>query len=462
MQEASTKKEPWLEIIRIVQANEREALTDFLASLPPTDLPRALFKLDEAMRTKVLTLLEPEDAADIIEELHESQGADLLEELPATQAAAILDEIDSDQRVDILGEIDKQDVEAILREMDPDEAQDARALLSYGKDTAGGLMITEYLAYQAQMTIDGVLTDLRENAEKYSDYAVQYVYVISSSGVLEGCVRLRDLVLSPGETALSDIAIKNPFHVKVTDSLDELERFFNRYVFFGVPVVDNFGRLVGVVQRADVQKAHGDANLKSFQRFAGIIGGDELRSMPLKVRSSRRLAFLTINIFLNMISASVVALYESTLQQVIALAVFLPILSDMSGCSGNQAVAVSIRELSLGLIEPRDYLRVWWKETQVGIFNGIMLGIILCIVAVVWKGSFVLAVVVGIALAVNTLLSVCLGGLIPLVIRKFGIDPALAAAPILTTFTDMLGFFLALSIAALALQAGYLHSSLPT
>lgn len=455
MSEAAPK-EAWQEIARIVETMDREALTDYLASLPPAELPRALFKLDEPTRAKVLTLLEPEDAADLIEELHESQGADLIEDLPVTQAAAILDEIDSDQRVDILAEMDKQDVEAILKEMSPEEARDALALLAYGKNTAGGLMITEYLAYRATMTIEDVMTDLRENADKYSDYAVQYVYVISEVGVLEGVVRLRDLVLCPGDTPLSEIEIKNPFHVRVTDTLEDLERFFNRYVFFGVPVVDNFGHLVGVVQRADVEKAHGEAAAKTFQRFAGIVGGDELRSMPLKLRSSRRLAFLTVNIFLNMISASVVSLYESTLQQVISLAVFLPILSDMSGCSGNQSVAVSIRELSLGIVQPRDFLRVWWKEAQVGVLNGITLGILLGIVAFVWKDNSVLAAVVGIALAVNTLLSVCLGGLIPLAIRRIGIDPALAASPILTTFTDMLGFFLSLSLAAIGLKTGYL------
>lgn len=452
-------KEPWVEIARIVETKNREALTDFLASLPPSDLPRALFKLDEQTRSNALVLLEPEDAADLIEELHESQGADLIEELPAQQAAAILDEIDSDQRVDILAEMDKDDVAAIIKEMSPDEARDALALLAYGKETAGGLMITEYLAYRARMTIDDVLNDLRQNAEKYSDYAVQYVYVISETGVLEGCVRLRDLVLSPGDTPLEDISIKNPFNVKVTDSLEELERFFNRYVFFGVPVVDNFGHLVGVVQRADVQKAHGDATLKAFQRFAGIIGGDELRSMPFKLRSGRRLAFLVINIFLNLIAASVIAIYEKTLSQVIALAVFMPILSDMSGCSGSQAVAVSIRELSLGLVQPRDYLRVWWKEAQVGLFNGLVLGFILAVLAFVWKGSFPLAVVVGLALGINTFTGVCAGGLLPLLIRRLGIDPALAAAPILTTITDMFGFFLALSLTAFALSTGYLVPS---
>ncbi len=455
MPEIATK-EPWLEIARIVEAKNREALTDYLASLPPSDLPRALFKLDEATRSSALALLDPEDAADLIEELHESQGADLIEELTAQQAAAILDEIDSDQRVDILAEMDKGHSEAIIKEMSPEAARDALALLAYGKETAGGLMVTEYLAYRAQMTIDDVLNDLRRNAEKYSDYAVQYVYVISETGVLEGCVRLRDLVLSAAETPLEEISIKNPFHVKVTDSLEELERFFNRYVFFGVPVVDNFGHLVGVVQRADVQKAHGDASLKAFQRFAGIIGGDELRSMPFKLRSGRRLAFLTVNIFLNLIAASVIALYEETLSQVIALAVFMPILSDMSGCSGSQAVAVSIRELSLGLAQPRDYLRVWWKEAQVGLFNGLMLGAMLGILAFVWKGSIALGIIVGLALGLNTLIAVCAGGLLPLLIRRIGIDPALAAAPILTTITDMFGFFLALSLTAFSLKTGFL------
>lgn len=446
----------WRRIAEIVESNDREALADYLASLAPAELARALSNLDDATRARVLVLLEPEDAADLIEELHESQSADLLEDLPVPQAAAILDEVDSDQRVDILAQLDKADAEAILKAMSPEEAQDARALLAYEENTAGGLMITEYLAYNARLTIDDVLHDLRENAEKYSDYAVQYVYVISETGVLEGVVRLRDLVLSPPHTSLADILIPNPFHVRDNTPLEELEQFFSRHVFFGVPVVDNFKRLVGVVQRADVQKAHGEAALKTFQRFAGIIGGDELRNMPIRLRSSRRLAFLSANILLNIVSASVVALYEETLQKVIALAVFLPILSDMSGCSGNQAVAVTIRELSLGLVTPRDYLRVWWKEAQVGIINGIVLGILLGIVALLWKKMTVLAVVVGLALALNTLLSVCLGGLIPLAFRRLGIDPALAASPILTTFTDMLGFFLALSFAAVSLSYGWL------
>jgi magnesium transporter len=367
-----------------------------------------------------------------------------------------MDEVDSDARADIFAVLNDDDREAILRQMSPDEAQDARALLAYPPNTAGGLMITEYLSYNARLSVEDVLKDMRENAERYSDYAVQYVYVTADDGKLEGVIRLRDLVMMPGSAPLSKIMIANPYHVTVSDTLEYLEQFFNRHVFFGMPVVDNFGKLVGVVQRADVEEAHGEAAAKTFLQFGGIIGGEELRSMPVSTRTTRRLLFLGPNIFLNVIAASVIALYENTLARVIALAVFLPIISDMSGCAGNQAVAVSIRELSLGLIKPKDFLRVWWKEMQVGVVNGIALCLLMMAVAFLWKREPSLALVVGTALGINTLVGVSFGGGIPLILRYFRLDPALAASPLLTTVTDMCGFFLSLSFATVALHWGLL------
>ncbi|MFA6242783.1 MAG: magnesium transporter, partial [Candidatus Hydrogenedentales bacterium] len=226
--------------------------------------------------------------------------------------------------------------------------------------------------------------------------------------------------------------------------------------YFGVPVVDASGAMLGVVQGADVEEAQGEAAQRTFLRFSGIIGGEELRSMPLSSRSFRRLSFLTINIFLNVIAASVIVAFESTLAKVIALAAFLPIISDMSGCSGSQAIAVSIRELSLGLIKPRDFTRVCLQEILVGLPNGIVLGSVLGFMAYLWKGNAYLGLVVGLALALNTVVGVTLGGAIPLIMSRLRIDPALAAAPMLTTVTDMCGFFLSLSFAALALSAGKL------
>jgi magnesium transporter len=160
---------------------------------------------------------------------------------------------------------------------------------------------------------------------------------------------------------------------------------------------------------------------------------------------------LSINIVLNIIAASIIAFYQDTLAAVIALAVFLPIISDMSGCSGNQAVAVSIRELTLGLIKANEVLRVFLKEIGIGFANGIILGVFLGSIAYLWKGNPYLGLVVGGALATNTIVAVSLGGIIPLLLKRTGLDPALASSPILTTVTDMCGFFFALSFATMAL-----------
>ncbi|NNJ74520.1 MAG: magnesium transporter, partial [Anderseniella sp.] len=198
------------------------------------------------------------------------------------------------------------------------------------------------------------------------------------------------------------------------------------------------------------RQAIADASLERSELDAlkskGVVG-DELRSMPTWFRAKRRLSWLTINIGLNIVAASVIAFYEDTLAAVIALAVFLPIVSDMSGCTGNQAVAVSMRELTLGVARPTDVMRVWFKEISVGLINGSALGILLGCAAWAWKGNPWIGLVVGLALALNTLVAVSIGGLVPLVMKRFNIDPAVASGPMLTTATDMCGFFLVLSLA---------------
>jgi magnesium transporter len=234
--------------------------------------------------------------------------------------------------------------------------------------------------------------------------------------------------------------------------LEELAEVFARKKFFGLPVVDTNGRLLGVVPSASVEHETAEEQAEMFLQSSGIVNGEELRSMPLWKRSSRRLSWLSVNIFFNIIAASVIAAYQGTLEQVIALAVFLPIISDMSGCSGNQAVAVSLRELSLGLIKPSEILRVWLKEIGVGFINGAALGLILGAAAFLWKQNIYLGLVVALAMSLNTVIAVSIGGVVPLIIKLFKADPALASGPILTTVTDMCGFFLVLSFATFMLS----------
>ena len=440
-------REPWEEMEAILETGDAEQLKEYVGKLPPGETARAISRLQEENQTRLLTLLPPEDAAALLEEMSHTQAAELIDDLTPPQAAAIVNEMSSDEQVDLLGELDVDEAKAIVQEMDVEEAADVRQLSQFPHDTAGGLMITEYLVYPDSFKVADVLEDMREQREKYSKYDVQYLYVKGRNGALVGVLRPRDLLLSPRDTPVTRIMVADPLCVQTETHLDELVQLFDRQGYFGVPVTDKWGRLAGVVRRADVEEAVGDRADRTLLKVSGIVGGEELRIMPLRVRSFRRLSWLSVNILLNIVAASVIALYQDTLAAAIALAVFLPILSDMSGCQGNQAVAVSLRELTLGLVKPSDLFRVLGKEIGVGVINGVLLGLVIGAVAWAWKGNPYLGLVVGGALALNTLVAVSLGGTIPLVLRRLKADPALASGPILTTVTDMCGFFLALSFA---------------
>jgi magnesium transporter len=336
--------------------------------------------------------------------------------------------------------------------MAPEEADEIRTLAQYDDDVAGGLMVTEYLAYPRTATVADVLEDLEINAETYRHYHVQYIYVCDDAERLVGVLRLHALILSPRRRTIDSIMIPEPMSLLDTTPLDTIREVFDQMAFFGLPVVDEAGLLVGVVHRSDLEAALASRTESAYRASQGIIGGEELRTMPLLLRARRRLTWLSVNILLNIIAASVIAWYQDTLASVIALAVFLPIISDMSGCSGNQAVAVSIRELSLGLVHPREWLRVWGKEMAVGSINGLVLGILIALVAWLWQGNPFLGIVVGTAMTLNTLVSVSIGGAVPLLLRRFDLDPALASGPILTTITDMCGFLFVLSFATALLK----------
>ncbi len=443
---------PWEQLAELIDANNVELIIALLDQLNPSDTALAVSRLSSPHQSSLLTLLSPEDAAEVIEDISDCQAVDLIEELAPQHAAAILEELDSDHIADLLGELNEADANAIIDNMTPVEAEEARQFLQYDADTAGGLMISEYLDFRSTQTVQHVLDDFQTNRDEYTYYNVQYLYVTDESNQLEGVLRMRDLLFPPRETKLHDLMIRTPYTIHVNASLDELRDFFEEHDLFGAPVINDDNQLLGVVLPEAVEDARRKRSVHQFLGFSGIIGGEEFRSMPLLSRSGRRLSWLSLNILLNIVAASVIAMYQDTLSAVIALAVFLPMVSDMSGCSGNQAVAVSMRELSLGLIRPGEMLRVLGKEASLGIVNGITLGILLGIIAYLWKGNPFLGLVVGGALAVNTIVAVTLGGLIPLLLKRLKMDPALVSSPLLTTVTDMCGFFFVFSFASMVLD----------
>jgi len=424
------------------------ACLEWIESASSRDAVHALAGLTDEQRATLLQLLPAEEAAEVIEQLPESQAIDALEALDASRAAEIIEELPSDERADFIQALDSAEAGAIIEALDSEVAEDVRRLVSYNEHTAGGLMLTEFLSFSEDQTVSAVLEDLGANAEEYADYNIQYTYIVDGVGRLRGVVPIRRLLLAARTAALRELMIREPVSVPDSMTSEELRGTFDDYPFIGLPVVDEDGRLVGVVEQRAVELAAAEESDAVYLQSQGIVGGEELRSMPLLLRSRRRLMWLSANIVLNVIAASIIAMYQGTLEAVIALAVFLPIISDMSGCSGNQAVAVSMRELSIGVIRPREIVRVLMKESSLGVLNGLALGVLIGLVAFAWKGNIYLGAVVGVALMLNTIVAVCIGGCVPLLLKGLKFDPALASGPILTTITDMCGFLLVLSLAA--------------
>ncbi len=415
------------------------------------DTARLIDRLSADDRQALFGLLTPEQGAEVLEQVYYFQGADIIEELPADVAAPFVAELDSDDRADLMNELKEADSKAILKELDKDIASETRRFMAYPDGTAGAIMYSEYVSFTADMTVEDILSDIQSKRDKYIEYGVQYAYVLGSDRELLGVLPVRNLLFARREQKASEIMIPDPTKVRPYDTVTELENIFEEHHYLGLPVVNKDGQLIGIIDRESTTEALQEAATEDLLKFQGLMGKEELRSMPLKLRSGRRLSWLSINIVLNIISASIIAMFTDTLEAVIALAVFLPIISDMSGCSGNQAVAVSMRELSLDLVSPKEFGRVFIKESSVGLINGACLGLLIGCLAWIWKGNGVLGLVVGGALALNTTIAVCVGGLVPLALKACRQDPALASGPILTTITDMCGFLLVLGLASLCL-----------
>jgi len=427
-----------------IDAEDEQRVVDIVESISNQDALRHVSMMHPDDRETMLAMLSPETVAEMIEEAPSELAASMFESIEADHAVKIMGELSSDTQADLVQEMDEDDAEALLAAMDADDAADLRKLTEYDPDTAGGLMELDVFQFQQNETVGAVLQRVISGDDEFERHRGQHPYIVDEDGLLVGVVSLRALLRSRRSTLLSTI-MNTAISVGPDMSQEDLINLFDEHPFLGVPVTDEFGVLLGVVSRLEVAEA--ELERAEQQSLSRQQVGDELRSMPLLLRSRRRLAWLSSNIVLNIIAASVIASYEETLAAVIAIAIFLPMVSDMSGCSGNQAVGVSMRELALGLTRPVDLFHVLKKELGVGIINGIVLGILIGFVAWIWKDNIYLGVVIGLALSMNTVIAVAIGGTVPLLLKRFGVDPAVASGPLLTTVTDMAGFFLVLSLA---------------
>lgn len=418
-----------------------------MAKHAPLEVAVALSRMPPEQQSAFLRQLPPSEAAALLATLPDHAIAGILARLPLEVAAEILEEFPENEQADILARLTSAREEQLLQAMDPHEAEEVGRLLHFAPNTAGGLMVTEFLAYPQGWTVDDVVEDLRAHADEYARYDVQYVYVVDDKGKLVGVLRLRDLLMAPRETPVAEIMIRDPISVSTRATVRELLELFRQRPLYGLPVVDQQGRLLGVVRRADVEEAAAEETGRAFLRLVGIVTGEELRTDPLLKRLGGRTVWLLTNLLFDVVAASIIALYQDVLSAVISLAVFLPIISDMGGNSGVQSVAVTVREMAMGLVRPGEYRYILLREIPLGLLAGVILALFGATIAMVWTGDTLIALVFASALLANTLWSVCVGSTLPMFVSRLGLDPALASGPILTTLTDMFGFFVALELA---------------
>ena len=428
-----------------IKATKKQELTELIKET--VDIQFILSRLSHSDILSFFAILDAENVSEILVNMPDTEMlTDIIEELPLEKAADILSYTHDDEQVDILKSLEEGYAQQLIAILGKNQVQNIQKLIIYKDDTAGGLMSTEYLALQSHLTVKQTIQILNEDADKYKNYDIQYIYVVDEERLL-GILPLRELLIQKPAKIIGDIMLSNPINLSVDDSLEMMQHIFECHKFLALPVTDKEQNLCGIVKRNDLEEFAKENSNKTFLKLTGIIGGEEYRSMPTAKRISRRLSWLTINILLNFMAASVIALYQDVLSQIIILAVFIPIISDMSGCSGHQSLAVSLRELSLGLIHHKELLRVWGKEFLVGLINGIILGAMIGVIAFLWQGSLLVSVIIAVSLTCNSVLAVCFGGSIPLLLKWCKIDPAIASGPILTTVTDMVGFLLIFSLA---------------
>jgi len=426
---------------------EKDDLTGairLIEALQPADQADLMEELDTPDQVALLSRLEPMESADVLEEMEDKDAAMLAELLPSEQLADILDEMEIDEAADVLGDLSQKKVTEALREMD--EPEDVISLLRYPDDTAGGLMTHAVITLQQNWTAEQALAELRRvGPESESTY---YLFVLDEGKRLLGVIGLRDLVTVPIDTPIVERMETDVVSVLVTTDQEECARTLSRYGFMALPVVDEIGHFLGVITADDLIEVAEDEATEDMYRMVGITGEERVFG-PAKESILKRLPWLAINILTLFIAITVVDAFEIVIAGMVALAIFLPLVSGEGGNAGSQTATVIVRGIALGEIAPGDVTRALLKEMRVSLINGGIIGLGTSLVAYVWKQDWRISAGICLAMILNFLMAAATGVLIPLGLKKINVDPALASAAFITGFTDTFGFLFFLGIVSL-------------
>ena len=415
----------------------------------PADLAAHIEGLSLEKQVSMLRSMTTEDAAEALAELDEEIAGDVLENLHPDEASAILAEMDPDDAADVLDEVEAAHRDILLGNLDVEDAEELRTLMAFAPETAGGLMNSDIIILHQDLTADGAIDQIRtEMVDKETPY---YGYVVDDRGQLIGVMSLRDLMLCPPGSRLKEQLHEQDLITVTFDATQqEVARVLSHYNFMAVPVIDYEQHLMGIVTYDDVLDVIEDEASADMLGMVGA-GPDEDVDTPWRDSVKMRLPWLVINLFNSALSASVVYLFEGSIASMAMLAVLMPMVANQAGNTGQQALAVMIRQLAVQKFDRRKAWMAVLREGKIGLVAGVMLAALA--IAGVWflSGNSQLGLVMGVALLCDMLLGAIAGGSIPLVLRALGRDPAQASSIFLTTLTDGAGFFIFLGLATIFL-----------
>jgi magnesium transporter len=425
-------------------ARARQLINEDLAA---PDIAHLLSSVPPKQRTILWNLVEAEElAADVLAYLGEEERAEIVSRLEPEELANLIESFEFDDKVDLLQELPESVIEEVLLSMDSQDRQRVEDVLSYDEDSAGGLMNTDVVTVRPDITIDVVLRYIRRYRELPP--MTDNLWVVNRRDEFIGQVPISKILISDPTTTIREIMETEVEPLIVSTHEDEVAQRFERLDLVSAPVVNEKGKLLGRItidDVVDVIRASADHSLMSQ---AGLDEDEDIFA-PLVRTVRRRSIWLGINLLTAFLASAVIGMFEATLEQVVALAILMPVVASMGGIAGTQALTIVIRGMALGRVGSANIRALVSREVLIGSANGLFWSMVVGLAAYLWFGDFTLGYVIAIAIIINLIVAALVGTLLPGYLKSMQIDPALAGGVVLTTVTDVVGFFCFLGVATL-------------
>ncbi|SFJ66097.1 magnesium transporter [Halobacillus dabanensis] len=433
------RQEVWANIQDALLNDHIDQFRAEFLELHPYDQARIFEDLEGDIRMQIYTYLSPEEVADVMEHIDYDEIEPFFTEMAPTFAAQVFAEMSTDDAVDILNELEKDKVASFLTIMDDEAADEIKDLLHYEEKTAGSIMTTEFVVVKAGMTIKEAMVHLRTEAPDAE--TIYYTYVIDEDKRLVGVISLRDLIISEEGWLISDVMNERVVSVSVGEDQEEVARMVRDYDFLALPVLDFQDHLLGIITVDDIMDVMEEEASDDYSKLAAISDVDSPDDNAF-ASAKKRLPWLVILLFLGSLTASLIGRFEETLDKVAILAIFIPLIAGMGGNTGTQALAVAVRGIATGEIEKQGKWKMMMREAGTGLITGVSCGFLIMLIVYIWQGNFFLGLLVGLSILLTLIVATLAGSLVPLIMHRLNIDPAVASGPFITTVNDLISILI--------------------